>query len=172
MKKSKVLDLVIFTMLGCILFMSKIIAELLPNIHPVTMFICVYTLVYRARAIIPVYVFVAVSGLFYGFAPWWIPYLYIWTLAWALFMLIPRNASLKLKGILSAVFCALHGLLYGVLYAPAQAVLFGLNFKGMIAWIVAGIPFDILHMCGNIVISVLVIPLYKVISRLEEKRTI
>ncbi|MBQ7411748.1 MAG: hypothetical protein IJW10_02435 [Clostridia bacterium] len=172
MKKSKVLDLVIFTMLGCILFMSKIITELLPNIHPVTMFICVYTLVYRARAIIPVYVFVAVSGLFYGFAPWWIPYLYIWAFAWALFMLIPKNASLKLKGILSTVFCALHGLLYGVLYAPAQAVLFGLNFKGMIAWIVAGIPFDILHMCGNIVISVLVIPLYKVVSRLEEKRTI
>lgn len=172
MKKSKVLDLVIFTMLGCILFMSKIITELLPNIHPVTMFICVYTLVYRARAIIPVYVFVAVSGLFYGFAPWWIPYLYIWALAWALFMLIPRSASLKLKGILSTVFCALHGLLYGALYAPAQAVLFGLNFKGMIAWLVAGIPFDILHMCGNIIISVLVIPLYKVISRLEEKRTI
>lgn len=172
MKKSKVLDLVIFTMLGCILFMSKIITELLPNIHPVTMFICVYTLVYRARAIIPVYVFVAVSGLFYGFAPWWIPYLYIWAIAWALFMLIPKRASFKLKGILSTVFCALHGLLYGVLYAPAQAVLFGLNFKGMIAWLVAGIPFDILHMCGNIIISVLVIPLYKVISRLEEKRTI
>lgn len=172
MKKSKILDLVIFAMLGAILFMGKIITEVLPNIHPVTMLIAVYTLVYRARALIPIYVYVAISGVFYGLASWWLPYIYIWALAWAFFMLIPKNASIKTKGILAIVFCALHGLLYGTLYAPAQAILFGLDFKGMIAWIIAGFPFDILHMCGNIVISVLVIPLYKLICKLESQRTI
>lgn len=172
MKKSKILDLVIFSMLGCILFMSKIITEPLPNIHPVTMLIAVYTLVYRTRALIPICVYIAVSGVFYGFATWWLPYLYIWFIAWAFFMIIPKNASLKVKGIWTSILCALHGLIYGVLYAPAQAFLFGLDFDGMIAWIIAGIPFDIIHACGNAIISVLAIPLYKTILRLEEKRTI
>ncbi|MBO5373855.1 MAG: hypothetical protein J6A54_00205 [Clostridia bacterium] len=172
MKKSKILDLVIFAMLGSILFISKIVTELLPNIHPVTMLIAVFTLVYRSRALIPIYVYVAISGVFYGLATWWIPYLYIWTLAWALFMLIPKNASIKAKGILASIFCGLHGLFYGILYAPAQALLFGLDFKGMIAWIIAGFPFDLLHMLGNVIISLLVVPIYKVLSRLEEKRTI
>ena len=88
---------------------------------------------------------------------------------WALIMLIPKNMSLKKKVIISAIFCALHGLLYGTLYAPFQALAFGLNFQGMIAWIVAGFPFDIVHMCGNIAMSFLITPLYRVLLRLENK---
>ena len=55
MKRSKLVDLAIFAMLGTILFISKIIFEFLPNVHPIAMFIAVYTLVYRARALIPIY---------------------------------------------------------------------------------------------------------------------
>ena len=172
MKRSKLVDLAIFAMLGTILFVSKIIFEFLPNVHPIAMFIAVYTLVYRARALIPVYVYVFILGLYYGFPMWWYPYVYIWAVIWAFSMLIPKSASLRTKGVLSTVFCGLHGLLFGILYAPAQAVMFGLDFKGMLTWIVAGFPFDIVHMCANIAISVLVIPLYKVLNRLEEKRTI
>lgn len=172
MKKSKIADMVIFAMLGTILFISKIIMEFLPNIHPIAMFITVYTLVYRAKALIPIYVYVLMLGVYYGFNMWWIPYLYIWTFIWALIMLIPKNASFKVKGILSTLFCGLHGILFGTLYAPAQAIIFGLNFNGMIAWIIAGLPWDVVHMCGNIAMSVLVIPLYKLLFKLEERRII
>lgn len=172
MKRSKTVDMIIFSMLGAILFISKIIMEFLPNIHPLAMLIAVYTLVYRSKALVPIYVYVFMLGVYYGFAQWWIPYLYIWTVIWAFIMLIPKDASLKTKGILSAVFCALHGILFGTLYAPAQALLFGLNFHGMIAWIIAGLPYDVIHMLGNIVMSVLIVPLYKVLSRLEASRTI
>lgn len=164
--------MIIFAMLGAILFISKIVMEFLPNIHPLTMLITAYTLVYRVKALIPIYVYVIILGVYNGFSLWWVPYIYIWLFIWAFAMLIPKNASMRVKGILSTVACALHGILYGILYAPAQAIMFGLNFQGMIAWIVAGLPWDVIHMCGNIAMSLLVIPLYKIILKLESKRTI
>lgn len=172
MRKSRIVDLVIFAMLGAILFVSDIAMDFLPNIHPIAMLITVYTLIYRVRALIPIYVYVFLLGLFNAFNLWWVPYLYIWLFIWAFAMLIPKRASIKVKGVLSTIVCALHGILFGTLYAPAQAIMFGLNFKGMIAWIIAGLPWDVVHMCGNIACSLLTIPLYKLLSKLEEKRTI
>ena len=159
-------ELVVFSMLGAIIFLSDLLMEALPNIHGVAMFIALFTLIYRAKALIPLYVYVFLSGVFSGFAQWWIPYLYIWTILWALIMLIPKNSSNKIKFIFSIIFCSLHGLLFGICYAPLQALIFGLSFEGMITWIVVGFPFDILHMCGNFALSFLIIPLYKIIKKL------
>ncbi len=54
--------------------------------------------------------------------------------------------------------CAAHGFLFGTLYAPAQAVLFGLSFRGMIAWIVAGLPWDMIHGVSNFMCGMLIVP--------------
>lgn len=172
MKKSKIVDLAIFAMLGVILLIWELMMDVLPNIHPVAILVVVYTLVYRVKALIPLYVYIILLGVINGFSLWWVPYLYIWLFMWGLAMLIPKSSGLLVKGVLSAVFCALHGISFGILYAPAQAVMFGLDFDGMVTWIVAGLPFDVIHMCGNIAMSALVIPLYKVLNKLEEKRII
>ena len=88
-------------------------------------------------------------------------------------MIIPKNASLRIKGILSTVFSGLHGILYGVLYAPFQVItFFNSDFSKMLPWILVGLPWDAIHMLGNIVMSLLVIPLYNVLHRLEGQRTI
>ena len=171
MKKNKLSDLMVFAMLGTIMFISKIIMEFLPNIHPIAMFITVFTLVYRKRALIPIYVYVILVGLYGGFNAWWVPYLYIWTILWAMVMLIPKNLSYKKLAFFSALVCGLHGILYGTLYAPAQALLFKFSFKMTIAWIVTGLPWDVVHMFGNIALSTLVVPLYKVLTKIEEKRS-
>lgn len=171
-KKSKIADLAIFAMLGAILFVGDIAFDFLPNLHPLAMLIVVYTLVYRVKALIPLYIYVFLLGVFSGFNLWWVPYVYVWSFLWFFSMLIPKKASIKVKGILATLVCALHGILFGILYAPAQAILFGLDFKGMIAWIVTGLPWDVVHMCGNIACSFLVIPLYRLLTRLEKKRTI
>lgn len=162
--------MIIFAIFGTIMFISKIIMEFLPNIHPIAMFITVFTLVYRKKALIPIYVFVFLTGIYGGFNLWWMPYLYIWAILWVFLMLIPKNASPVAITVLSAVICGAHGILYGVLYAPFQAIAFGLSLEGMISWIIAGLPFDLLHMAGNIALSFLVYPLYKTILRLEKKR--
>ena len=159
----------VFAMLGTIMFISKLIMEFLPNIHPIAMFITVFTLVYRKKALIPIYTYVFLVGLYSGFNVWWIPYIYIWTILWGMVMLIPKNLSYKKLAVISTVVCALHGILYGVLYAPAQALLFKLDFKMTVAWVITGLPWDFIHMCGNIALSTLVIPLYKVLIKIKEK---
>jgi energy-coupling factor transport system substrate-specific component len=170
MKKGVIRYLIIFPMLGAIMFISKVIMEFLPNIHAIAMFIAVFTLVYRWRALIPIYLYVFLVGLYNGFGTWWVPYIYIWTILWAFIMLIPKRLSINKKAVISAILCGLHGITYGILYAPFQALAFGLSFEGMIAWIVAGFPFDIVHMCGNIAMSFLILPLYKAIVKLENQR--
>ncbi len=161
-------EMVVFAMLGSILFLSKLLMEWAPNIHLVGMLIMVYTLVYRKKALIPLYLYVFLIGLFYGFATWWVPYLYIWTALWAVTMLLPKNMPNKIAIPVYMAVCGLHGLCYGILYAPAQALLFGLNFKGMLTWIAAGFVFDALHGLGNLAAGILIIPLTTLLRKLEK----
>ena len=161
-------EIVVFAMLGTILFLSKLIMEWAPNIHLVGTLIIVYTLVYRKKALIPLYAYVILLGIYYGFATWWVPYLYIWTVLWGVAMLLPKNMPKKIAVPVYMAVCGLHGLLFGVLYAPAQALLFGLNFKGMLTWIAAGFPFDAMHALGNFAAGILVLPLTELLTKLEK----
>ena len=80
--RRRILELVLFALLGSLMFQSKIIMELIPNIHLLGMLTMCYTLLFRAKALFPIYVFVFLNGLYAGFALWWYPYLYIWTVLW------------------------------------------------------------------------------------------
>lgn len=161
-------DLIIFAMLGVIMFISKYMTEAIPNVHLLGMLTMTYTIVYRKKALIPIYVFVLLIGLFNGFALWWIPYLYLWTILWGVTMLLPKNMSNKIAVPVYAIVCALHGLSYGTLYAPAQAIMYGLNFEGMIAWIIAGLPWDAVHAIGNFAVGLLIVPLSTVLIKFHK----
>ena len=168
--KLSIKETVLFAMLGTMMYASKMVMEVLPNIHLIGTFIMAFTLVYRKKALYPIYVFVFLTGLFGGFATWWVPYLYIWTVLWGMTMLLPQNMPKKVQPLVYMAVCALHGFLYGTLYAPAQALLFGLSFKGMIAWIIAGIPFDVTHGISNFFCAILVLPCVAAL-RLGQKAT-
>ena len=161
-------EIVVFAMLATIIFLSKLLMEWAPNIHLVGMLIMVYTLVYRRKALIPIYAYIFLFGLYYGFATWWVPYLYIWAVLWAVTMLLPRNMPKKTAVPVYMLVCGLHGLCYGILYAPAQALMFGLDFKGMLAWIAAGFTFDAIHAAGNFAAGILIIPLTELLENLEK----
>jgi len=154
-------------MLGTVMFLSKIVMEWAPNIHLLAMLTVSYTVVYRKKALIPIYIFVFLVGLIAGFSTWWIPYLYLWLVPWGVAMLLPKNMSSKIAVPVYMAVCALHGLFYGVLYAPFQAVVFGLNLQGIIAWIIAGLPFDIMHAIGNLAAGSLTVPLINLLRRLS-----
>ena len=164
-ERSKTRQLVLFSMLGALMFISKILFEFLPNIHLLGMFTMVYTIVFRKKALIPIYVFVLLNGIWSGFAIWWLPYLYIWTVLWGMTMLIPRNISRKKAVIIYPLINALHGLMFGTLYAPAQALFFGLDFKGMLLWIGAGLYWDMIQALGNFGAGFLIYPLSKTLKR-------
>lgn len=169
-RRNKILELVVFAMLGTVMFCSKIIMEVIPNIHLLGMFTMTYTVVFRWKALIPIYIYVMLNGVYAGFAMWWIPYLYIWTLLWGVTMLIPKRMPRKIKMVIYPIICCAHGLAFGLLYAPGEALLFGLDLRQTIAWIIAGIPMDILHGIGNLFAGVLILPLGELIEKLMKRQ--
>lgn len=92
---------------------------------------------------------------------------FIWAALWGAVMLIPKNLNPKIAPFVYLAVCGLHGFLYGTIYAPAQALLFGLDFKGTVAWIVAGLPFDMVHGFSNLILGVLIVPIIKVLKKLK-----
>ncbi|MBP3377163.1 MAG: hypothetical protein J6L96_00290 [Clostridia bacterium] len=165
-KKISVREIVVFAMLGALMFCSKVIMEALPNIHLLGMLTMVYTVVFRRRALIPIYIYVFMNGLYSGFNGWWVPYLYIWTLLWGVTMLLPRKMNPKVAYAVYPVVCAVHGLLFGTLYAPAQALMYGFSFEQTVAWIVSGLPFDVIHGVSNLFVGMLILPLSRLLHRL------
>ena len=164
MKRLTTWELVLFALLGILLLAGDLLMEWLPNVHMVGMLLTVYTAVYRRKALIPLYIYVLLLGMLNGFAPWWIPYLYVWTVLWGLVMLLPRTVTKKTV-LVYGVVCTLHGFLFGTLYAPSQVLLFGLPWSALPAWIATGLPFDIAHGIGNAVLSVLIFPLTKLLKK-------
>ena len=165
--KLKTRELAIFAMLGAVMYVSKIMMEWIPNVHLLGALIMAYTLVYRRKALYPIYVFVFLCGALGGFNAWWVPYLYVWTVLWAVTMLLPRNMPKRVSSIIYMVVCALHGFCFGILYAPAQAVMFGLSFEATLAWIASGFPFDVMHGVGNFFCGMLIVPIIHLLRRLE-----
>ncbi len=156
----------VFAFLGTLMFCSKIIMEVLPNIHLLGMLTIAYTVSFRVKALIPIYIYVMLNGIFAGFSLWWVPYLYIWTILWGITMLLPKNIPKKVACIVYPAICALHGIAFGALYAPAQAIMFKMSLAQTAAWIAAGLPWDILHSVGNLFAGMLILPMSELLKRL------
>jgi len=166
--KLTIKEMAVFGMLAGLMYASKMLMEVFPNIHLLGVFVIALTLVYRQKALYPIYTFVFITGLFSGFATWWVPYLYIWAVLWGAAMLLPQNIPARIKPLVCMLLCAAHGFLYGVLYAPSQALLFGLDWEGMVAWIAAGLPFDLIHGISNFFCGLLILPLANLLRRAEQ----
>ena len=161
-------EITIFAMLGAVMYASKLLMEVAPNIHLLGVFTIAFTVVYRKKALYPIYIYVILNGIFCGFAAWWVPYLSVWTVLWGVVMLLPEHLPKKLRPFVYMTVCAAHGFLFGTLYAPAQAVLFGMSFQGMVSWIIAGLPFDLIHGVSNFFCGILIVPVISAL-RLAER---
>lgn len=151
-------------MLGALTFGAKVVMMALPNIEPVSLMVMLFAVTFGLKALYPVYVYVVLEFLLYGFNLWSINYLYIWAIlalaAWALRkMTNPFGWAL-----LSGTF----GLLFGLLCAPVYLFTGGPAFA--VSWWISGIPYDLLHCAGNFVIAlVLFVPLRKLMAQLYVK---
>ena len=168
-EKLTIREMAVFAMLGALMYASKIIMEVAPNVHLLGVFTIAFTVVYRKKALYPIYTYVLLNGIFCGFATWWIPYLYLWTVLWGAAMLLPKRIPAKVRPLVYMLLCSAHGFLFGTLYAPAQALLYGLSFRGMIAWIVAGLPWDFVHGVSNFFCGILIVPIVKILTFLENR---
>lgn len=150
------------------MYASKMIMEVAPNVHLLGVFTIAFTVVYRKKALYPIYTYVLLNGIFCGFATWWIPYLYLWAVLWGATMLLPKRIPEKLRPLIYMLLCAAHGFLFGTLYAPAQALLYGLSFQKMVAWIISGLPWDFVHGVSNFFCGILIVPIIKILTFLEK----
>ena len=165
--KTNAKEIALFGMLGAVMYLSKILMEVVPNVHLLGVFTVAITVVYRQKALYPIYVYVFLNGLMAGFNMWWIPYLYIWTILWGITMLLPQDMPAKFKPIVYMIVCGVHGFLFGTLYAPAQALMYGFDFDMMLKWIIAGLPWDCIQGVGNFVCGVLIVPIIVVLRKMK-----
>lgn len=161
-------EIALFAMFGGIMYASKVAMAALPNIHLIGMFIMVFTLVYRFKALIPIYLYIFLEGLFGGFGMWWYSYLYAWAVLWGITMLLPKNMPKKVAAFVYPAVCSLHGLIFGALCAILQAPLVGLpGIKGIITYTITGFPYDVIHAAGNLAFGTLVLPLSQILKKIK-----
>ena len=134
-------EYVVFALFGAMMYISAQI-DIIPNVHPLALFVVVLTVVYRFN---------------------------IWTVLWLLVMLIPRRINEAVAGVLLVVVAVLHGLSFGILYMPVQCYVF---FKGNwdLAWIwlLNGAAFDTLHAIGNLTATLFAIPMIRLLCKLNK----
>ncbi|MCL2108991.1 MAG: hypothetical protein FWH20_06575 [Oscillospiraceae bacterium] len=164
-------DLTVFAMLGSVLFASRVILAYVPYLQLVGLFIAAFTLTYKTRALIPLYVYVLLEGIYGSFGVFWFAYLYIWLPLWASFMLAGKvSAKLprKLQVPLYMLLLGLHGLALGLLSMPIGAFMFGVRtWQGALAWVAAGFSYDILHAACNLALGILILPLCDLLKKVE-----
>lgn len=152
-------DLTALAVFAALMIALQVAMAQLPNIEPVSLLIIMATVFFGPKALLAVFTFVLAEGLIYGFHIWWINYLYVWPLlvliVWAL-----RRWSHPL---LWAVVAGFFGLFFGTLCSIPYFITGGLGAG--IAYIIQGIPFDLVHCISNIaIVALLFFPLEKVLA--------
>lgn len=162
---TKIQMLVIMAFCSAILVIVQVALAVIPNVELVSLLCIIYTLYFRKKAVIIIYVFVAVEGIIFGFGIWWISYLYVWTILWLVTMLVSKHVK---SVFVWAVISGFYGLFFGLLTAVPYLFMGGITTA--FSYWVNGIAFDIAHCIGNVITAILLFrPLSFVFSRLLNK---
>lgn len=145
----KLRELTALAVFAALMIALQVALAVLPNIEMVTLLIILATVHLGRKAMLSVAVFVLVEGLIYGFGLWWFNYLYVWPIL-VLIVLALRKWS---HPVLWAMVAGIYGLLFGTLCSIPYFITGG--WGAGIGYIVGGIPFDIPHCIGNVVLTAL-----------------
>ena len=166
----KIHEITVFAMLSAVMFVSKVLMEGIPNVHLLGTFVVAFTLTYRAKALFPIYGYVFANGIWEGFSPFgWLPELYLWLILWGVIMLLPKKMPTFIAPVIYMLISGLHGLLFGVFYAPVYALFSGIGWDRVWLWVAAGLPFDLIHGIGNFALGTLIIPISTLLKKLDKK---
>lgn len=154
--------MVLFSLLGTVMYAAKMAMAGLPNIEPVSLLVIVYTLVFGRKALLPIYIYVALELVTWGFGLWNICYLYVWLVLFAVTTALRRMDSPLGWAVVSGAF----GLCFGLLCAPVTLAVGG--WAAAVSWWVSGIPYDLTHCAGNFAVALLLYrPCVSVLRRLS-----
>lgn len=156
-----IVEMILFGMLAALTFALQVVMSPLPNIEPVSLLVMLFAVTFGWKALYPVYIFVVMEILYYGFNLWNIYYLYVWAILALATLLLRKNQSVLVFAVLAAVF----GLLFGALCAIVDVFIGGVGYAAA-KW-VSGIPFDVTHCVGNFAIALVAFnPLRKLMQKL------
>lgn len=161
--KLKTRELVTLSMLGAIMFAAKEAMAMLPNIEPVSLLIVIYTVFWGRKALYPIFLYVLLEMLLRGMGLWFINYLYIWAVLWAVAYLLGKMRSPVGWAVVTGTF----GLLFGALCTPVYFAAGGWAYA--LSWWLAGIQFDLMHCAGNFTLTlVLFKPCCAIIEKVKK----
>lgn len=151
-RRRRTRELVLYSLLGALLFALKITMAQLPNIEPVSLTVLLLAVCFGWRSLTAVYLYVFLEIVVWGPGLWNLSYLYVWLLLFAAARLLRRMKSPLGWAALSGCF----GLLFGGLCALVYWAAGGWAFA--VSWWVSGIPMDLLHGVGNFVLALVLFP--------------
>ena len=158
--KPSLRELCILSLLGALMLALQVAASGLPNIHFTAVIMILTAVFFGWKALYAIAVFIMLEGLVWGFGLWWFCYWYLWPALVIPAIFMRRNRS----PLIWAVVAALHGLLFGILYALPFFFVGG--WEMVLAKWISGIPFDLAHCAGNFIITLLLFtPLYKAFEK-------
>lgn len=159
-KRINLYELVFLAVMAALMVVSQVALSALPNIELVTLFVILTAHRFGIRALYPIYAFVIVEGLIYGFHIWWIVYIYIWAVLAIIVCAVRKNSN----AIVYTIIAAVYGLLFGTLSSLPYFITGGIG--GGVAYIISGLTFDLLHLLGNTVsVAFLFAPLNAVLNK-------
>lgn len=160
--------LVRMAFLSIILYVSQVALAFLPNIEVVSLLIVVFTLIYKKDIKYVCALYVLFTGIQWGFGLWWWSYLVIWPLFSVVVNLL--SGLVKENWFIWTIILGIWGIIFGALFAIPYIFIdpsFAFSY-----WI-AGIPWDMLHCAGNVIIAATIgKPIYKALVRIENNNGI
>lgn len=145
---------------GALIYVLKMLLAGLPNIEPVSLLVFAAGMVCGKKAMPAITVYAALEILTWGAGLWNLPYVYVWfLLAW----LGRQLAASPL--LLQSIACAGFDLAFGALCA--LPMIFVSGPEGVLAWWIAGIPFDLIHCLSGFVSCLLLLrPVRSILGRM------
>ena len=148
-RRAKLLEVLILTFLGVLMYVSQVVMAALPNIEIVSLLIIVVTHKFGAKALTSVYVFVMCEIMTYGLSLWVINYLYVWAILCIIICLLRKVGNTWVYTLVATLF----GLGFGTLCSIPYFFMGGISM--VISYIIGGISFDLLHCGGNFITTLL-----------------
>ena len=163
-KSISVRELVLFALLGAVMFAGKMAMAGLPNIEPVSLLVILFALVFGRKALWSIYLYVVLECVVWGLNTWSICYLYVWLLLYLVTRLLRKMDSPLGWAVVSGAF----GLFFGLLCTPVQLCIGGWAYA--LSWWISGIPFDLSHCAGNFAMALLLYrPCRRVLTELANR---
>ena len=149
--------------MSAIIVVAKEAVSSIPNVEPVTILVCLFSVHFGVDTLFAVYIFDIVEGLIYGFHPlWWLPYLYVWPLLW----LLARMLKKEDPPLVWALLMGIYGLCFGTLCTLPYFVVG--DWAGGLAYFLSGLSFDLIHCVSNFLIGLLLWnPLNRALSHIN-----